>query len=148
MSELDEEVAEKLALGIYTDKQKEEFTQTNSFRSKLITQLIKSDGQIDLSEPKLVSAALKAADGIDSQAFNQARIQLSVKEVDAMQNSNEIMAETLKSINLRKYMAAQNTGNRTTELPNDIPLGEIIPGELEITPNQENYESFMARMNK
>lgn len=117
-------------------------------RKKIINLLMPDDKLPE--DPKLVTALLKALGDLDKPAL----VKIRIKADEGMSNQAAVAAAALASVfmNPKSKVSPMEVLDlddgeirSIPQLPNDLPVPELVPGELEIHAPQETYNTFMAR---
>lgn len=116
---------------------------TREKRKALVEKL--TDGGVP-TDTKDQSILLAALDGLDRSALTRMRIRTDEKANTDNANAAAIIAKTLMSIRSNSGFLSHTTDREIPVLSNDIPHPELVPGEIEINPVQEDYDAFMKRM--
>lgn len=100
----------------------------------------------ETTDPKDISNALKALDGIDKQVINKKRLVLEDKAANENAKAARLIADVLRGVQgARPYESPVPVEREIPMLPDfDEPL-QLVPGETDINAQQGSYEEFMAK---
>lgn len=123
---------------------------TRSKRRQIVTALCKDDKVP--TDPEQLNLLLKTLDGIDKPAL----VKLRIKADEGISNNAAVAAAALAQVfmnpNSKRKPEVIELGvvdeSKIPELPNDLPVPQVLPGELDVNPAQETYDSFMARQSQ
>lgn len=116
---------------------------TRQARMKLIASMTNGGMPSDNKDRQTLLAAL---DGMDRAALAKKRI----KSEEGISSSKALAAETIAQIfmDARLKSITSPTMNELGQIPllrNDLPVPDLVDGELETNPSVETYDSFMSR---
>ena len=101
---------------------------------------------ITTNDPKNISNALKALDGVDKQVINKKRLVIEDKAANENAKTAKLIADVLTGVGgARPYRADAPIERSIPMLPDDIGMPQLVPGEMDIVTEQDSMESFMAR---
>lgn len=86
-------------------------------------------------------------DGLDRQAVNLKRIKAEEKAATGMSEATALVAQLLKEAGRTRLDTGDVVDAEVRVVPSlgdDIPRPDLVPGEMEISPRQTNYEEFMG----
>ncbi len=119
---------------------------TRDIRRKIVDEQMSASG-----EARDIKVVLQALDGIDRQALTK----MKIKSDEGMNSAAAMAVGALATLFLdprAKKMGevidiAAGAARTVPELPADLPMPEILPGEMDAGGGaQENYDTFMSRM--
>lgn len=97
------------------------------------------------TDPKNVSLALQALDGMSRDALGRKRIQVEEKGANASGTAGAIIAQMLRQATGLKPFEVDTPSQRPpVELGADVPRPELVAGETDTVAPQGNYESFTS----
>lgn len=116
---------------------------TRAMRKRIVDEMTKKGLPDDTKDKALVLAAL---DGIDRAALTKKRI----KSDEGISNTKALAAETIAQLFMdpRLKRLGETIEVSVREVPQlaiDLPMPDIVDGELDSNAGAENYESFMKR---
>jgi hypothetical protein len=98
------------------------------------------------NDPKNISNALKALDGIDKQVINKKRLVIEDRAANENAKTAKLIAEVLTGVGGAKpYQSREPVEREIPTLPDDLEPVSIVPGEMDIRTQQDSMEEFMAR---
>lgn len=116
--------------------------RTRGVRLRIVSKLTETAAfPQDPDEAKLL---IKALDGLDKQVLTTKRMKLDA-DIAAGQaaSGKEVVAALLSKLSHAPGMSASITIIEAPVLGAEIPVPEILPGEMDIGTKQLNFESFM-----
>ena len=120
-----------------------DLSYTRQVRMRLVEDMTKDKLPEDNKDRLTLLAVL---DGIDRSALANKRI----KSEEGANNAKAIAAETIAMMfmdpRLKTYTKSQYDPNRPVPvLREDLPMPNVVEGELDANPAHETYESFMSK---
>lgn len=116
---------------------------TRNVRMRLVEDMTKDKLPEDNKDRLTLLAVL---DGMDRVSLAKKRL----KAEEGASNAKAVAAETIAMMfmdsRLKSHTSQQYDANR--EIPvlrDDLPVPELVDGELEIVPQHETYETFMSK---
>ncbi|MNU19600.1 hypothetical protein D3C71_78310 [compost metagenome] len=95
------------------------------------------------TDPKNISLALQALDGMSRDALGRKRLQVEEKGANASGTAGAIIAQMLRqATGLRPFEVDVPTQRPPVELGADVPRPVLVAGETDTVAPQGNYESF------
>lgn len=101
---------------------------------------------ISTNDPKNISNALKALDGVDKQVINKKRLVIEDKAANENAKTAKLIADVLVGVgHARPYRVEAGVEREIPTLPDDLEPLKMVPGEMDIVTQQDSMEEFMAR---
>jgi len=95
------------------------------------------------TDPKNVSLALQALDGMSRDALGKKRLQAEKENADASGAASAIIAQMLRqATGLKPFETDGTTPRAPVELGSDVPRPELVAGETDTVAPQSNYDEF------
>lgn len=121
---------------------------TRNLRKQLVSEIMTPEGKMP-TETKDRMTLLSALDSIDRAALTKMRI----KSDEGMNNTKAQAAEALMLMFMDPRMKSKpevielgaESVREVPKLPSDLPMPTLVPGELDQSSGNENYNTFMAR---
>lgn len=121
----------------------------NKVRRGVINKLT-NNGSVIPDDPEAMNILLKAVKDIDGQALGRKRIKAEEKNASAIKDAKAMIRAIYDDPQYLIRAAQQAQGARAGENPDlqDILTDTFtpVPGQDEISPQQESFEEFTARM--
>ena len=116
---------------------------TRQMRKRIVEDMTKDKLPTDNKDRMVLLAVL---DGMDRAALANKRI----KSEEGNNNAKAIAAETIAMMfmdpRLKAHTKSQYDPNRPIPvLREDLPVPDLVEGELDASPTHETYESFMSK---
>jgi hypothetical protein len=116
---------------------------TQSKRRHIVEKLT-IDGKVP-DEKTEVSLLISALDGMDRAALTNKRIKADEKASQGIAGAASVIAKLLTQVNSKgKSTDLEIISGAPLTLGTDIPAPDLVPGEIEITPGQMDFDSFTA----
>lgn len=120
-------------------------------RKDFIRKMMKADGSLP-DDPKERALVLKALDGIDKTAVSRKRLKIEDKAATSNAETAKLIAEFYGRVQVSNpFVIDQNMQEvpprPAPQIPANMPDIEVVDGEMETTPPQDDYAGFMKRMN-
>ncbi len=113
---------------------------TQGIRKSAITSLM-ADGKLpgDTEQANLV---IKLLDGMDRTTLGKARISTDEAANQQAAQANELITRMFLEKAKRNAMPVLEN----PAVPADVVVIDVVPGEMELSKQEDSYEAFMARM--
>ncbi len=113
-------------------------------KRRAIVEVLCSDGKVP-TDPEAQATMLKALSDMSKDAIAKKRIKSDEKIAKGNTENTALVASLLSQFN--PAMILNNQNKQTTIKPEvELQKPDLVPGETDINPPTENFETFTARM--
>lgn len=112
---------------LFSKEDQEILQKTRTLRQTLLKSLVPSDKLPENNTEKVI--VIQLLDGLDKQVMNRAKLRATDKQTNAIQNSAQAVAETLRNYTARTSTPAPA---EMRKLPDAVKVTDPVPGEMEI----------------
>lgn len=123
---------------VFTPEEAQELQEVQQVRRRLIADLTK-DGVPQKGQVFLASLL----DGVDRQALSRAKLRHDKSSAENTQATAKLMAEMLKSINIKTHRPVARSEDR--QIPADLAIRTFVPGEMDIGNDPLSIEQVIDK---
>jgi len=118
--------------------------RTNEQTRALLLGAIMKGGKApdDLDSIKVAASLINDS---DRQHLTRKKIKVDADNGNKAANAAVLIAQMLNDPNIRGIKPTDNPGDYVPKLPDDLPLPEIVPGELDTNGSMLDYKTFTGK---
>ncbi len=127
---------------LFTEREVALLDYTINTREHLIQKLTENGNAPEKSADKMLLVQL--LDGVDKAIHTKAKLKIEDSNSQQQEQTSAMIGELLRRIDPKEYVAVSRGINDKRDIPVTICVVDKLPGEVDITPAQLTYETFMG----